>query len=172
MNITIRPEKAADYEQIKKVIDLAFGQVNEGRLVAQIRKLPDFIPELSLVAEINAQVVGHILFSIAEVRGRNKVFEILCLAPVSVLPKLQNQKIGTLLIREGLQRAKALGFQSVTVLGHQDYYPRFGFKRASRWGIKAPFEVRDEVFMAMELVEGALEEVSGVVHYAAPFNEV
>lgn len=172
MNLKIRQEKVSDYEQVTKVHDLAFEQVNEGQLVSQIRFLPDFIPELSLVAEHKGQIIGHILFSKAEIRKDGQVAEILCLAPLAVLPSFQNQNVGTALVKEGLSLAKALGFSSVTVLGHPNYYPRFGFKPASLWKIFAPFEVADEVFMVLELEEGALKGVSGIVHYAAPFNDL
>jgi len=76
-----------------------------------------------------------------------------------------------MLINEGLEQAKAAGYPSVIVLGHADYYPRFGFKSASLWGIQAPFDVPDEAFMALELTPGALKDVSGVVQYSEAFSE-
>lgn len=101
----------------------------------------------------------------------NQSIESLALAPVSVLPDYQSKGIGKKLILEALQKAKELGYQSVVVLGHPEYYPKFGFQKASHWRIKAPFDVPDEVFMALELQENALVHVSGVVEYSRAFFE-
>lgn len=94
----------------------------------------------------------------------------LALAPVSVAPGHQKKGIGGKLIVAALEKAKELGYGSVVVLGHPEYYPKFGFKKASEWNIKAPFEVPDEVFMAMELRENALQGVEGVVQYSEAFS--
>ena len=172
MQIIIRSENSSDYNQITHVNDQAFEQPNEGRLITQLRALPDFIPDLSLVAEFEGQIIGHILFTISKVKWENDIFEMLCLAPMAVLPEFQKKGIGSKLVQEGLKRARALGYQSVNVLGHKNFYPKFGFRPASHWEIKAPFEVPDDVFMALELVDGALKGQKGVVHYAEPFKEV
>ena len=95
----------------------------------------------------------------------------LALAPLSVLPQYQNKGIGSKLIIESLKIAENLAFKSVIVLGHDKYYPRFGFKPASIWGIKAPFEVPDESFMALELMDGSLDGITGTVVYAKEFFE-
>lgn len=100
-----------------------------------------------------------------------KEYESLALAPVSVLPEYQNRGIGNKLILESLRLAKDIGFKSVIVLGHDKYYPRFGFKPASIWGIKAPFDVPDEVFMALELENRSLDEITGTVAYSKAFFE-
>lgn len=92
----------------------------------------------------------------------------LALAPVSVLPNFQGRGIGTALIREVLQRAASAGHPSVIVLGHPDYYPRFGFQPASGFGVRAPFDVPDEAFMALELERGALQP--GIIRYSAAFQ--
>lgn len=170
MNIGIRQEKTEDYIAVEAVVQQAFANVEisdqtEHELVARLRNSDAFIPELSLVAVMGLEVVGHILFSRAAI-GQS---ETLALAPVSVLPEHQNKGIGGALIKEGLKRAKDLGFGSLIVLGHPGYYPKFGFKKASLWGIKAPWDVPDEVFMAMELRPGALNDVSGVVSYSNAF---
>lgn len=98
--------------------------------------------------------------------------ESIALAPVSVLPKHQKKGIGSALIKEGLAQCKKEGFQSVIVLGHPEYYPRFGFKPASSWKISAPFDVPDEAFVALELAENGLRNVQGVVQYPNEFNAV
>ncbi|MBH5317855.1 N-acetyltransferase [Paenibacillus sp. GSMTC-2017] len=119
----------------------------------------------------NEEIVGHILISKVKISNEKEKIDSLALAPVSVSPVYHNQGIGKLLMREALERAKDLGYSSVIVLGHPHYYPKYGFKSASLWGIKAPFEVTDDVFMVLELHEGALNHVSGVVEYPSVFFE-
>ncbi|MFF0829793.1 GNAT family N-acetyltransferase [Brevibacillus sp. NPDC003359] len=178
MNLRIRIEHTDDYSVTEHVVKSAFANAEfsdqkEHDLVSRIRKSDSFIPALSLVAmdEENQEIVGHILLSKINIRNDSQSVESLALAPVSVLPDYQSKGIGKKLILEALQKAKELGYQSVVVLGHSQYYPKFGFQKASRWGIKAPFEVPDEVFMAMELQVNALANVSGVVEYSSAFFE-
>ncbi|GEC93613.1 GNAT family N-acetyltransferase [Brevibacillus brevis] len=178
MDMRIRVEQVDDYSVTEQVVKNAFANAEftdhkEHELVSRIRKSDAFIPALSLVAidEENQKIVGHILLSKINIRNDNQSIESLALAPVSVLPDHQSKGIGKKLILEALQKAKELGYQSVVVLGHPGYYPKFGFQKASRWGIKAPFEVPDEVFMALELRENALANVSGVVEYSRAFFE-
>lgn len=170
MNISVRQEKKKDYEEIYEVNKLAFGQENESRLVERIRKGDSFIPELSLVAEASGRVVGHILFSEIKISG-SSIFNTLILAPIAVIPELQRQGIGTELMKRGRKLASELGYDSIIVVGHKEYYPRFGFKKASSWNIKFPFEVPDEAFMAIELVGDALEGKSGTIIYPDEFKE-
>lgn len=171
MNITIRKEEEKDYKQIYEVNKLAFQQEYESKLIEKIRKSENFIPELSIVAQIDDRIVGHILFSKIKIIGDSE-YESLALAPMAVIPEYQKQGIGGKLIKKGLEVAKELGFDSVIVLGHKDYYPKFGFQKASKWNIKCPFEVPDEAFMAIELTEKALEGKAGTVEYPDEFNEV
>ncbi len=96
---------------------------------------------------------------------------ILSLAPMSVHPNYQRKGIGSRLVREGLKQAKEKGYGSVIVVGHPEYYPRFGFNKASKFDIKVPFDAPDNAFMALELVENALQNVKGVVEYPTPFSE-
>ena len=175
MNITIRQEHSEDYKITEKVVKSAFANMEfsdktEHELVPRIRKSDAFIPELSLVA-VNEEFFGHILLSKIKIVNGDQFEESLALAPVSVLPEYQNKGIGTTLILEALMIAKELGYNSVVVLGHPEYYPKFGFKKASLWGIKAPFEVPEEAFMALELKENALDTVSGIVEYPSVFFE-
>ena len=175
MNITIRQELSGDYKVTEKVIRSAFANMEfsdkkEHELVSRLRKSDAFIPKLSLVA-VTKEIVGHILLSKIKISNDNQFAESLALAPVSVLPEYQNKGIGKLLITEALREAKELGYKSVVVLGHPEYYPKFGFKKASLWGIKAPFEVPDEAFMAIDLRGNALNNVSGLVEYPGVFFE-
>jgi predicted N-acetyltransferase YhbS len=171
-DIIIRAETPNDYLSITQINDAAFGQKNEGLLVENLRKTPAFIPQLSLVAEFRNRLIGHLLFYPIEIKNEQEMFKTLALAPMSVLPEFQKKGIGEKLIRQGLKAAKKLGHKSVIVLGHPEYYPKFGFEPASRWGIKAPFPVEDKYFMAQELSPGALENVHGVVVYHDEFNDV
>jgi predicted N-acetyltransferase YhbS len=172
MNLTIRSESQSDYHSITLVNDLAFGQQNEGLLVEKLRKNQDFIKELSLVALFGGEVVGHILFFPVRIDNGISQHRTLALAPVSVLPEFQNMGIGSQLIKAGLKKSSESGFHSVIVLGHPHYYPKFGFKPASLFDIKAPFDVPDDVLMAMELVQDGLSGISGVVVYPDEFGEV
>ena len=169
MDIVIRKETVEDLAKVYEVNRAAFSQEDESKLVERIRKGSYYIPELSLVAEINEKIIGHILFSKIKIIGDNE-YESLALAPMAVLPEYQKKGIGGKLIKKGLKKARELGFDSVIVLGHADYYPRFGFERASRWNIKCLFEVPDEAFMAIELNAGALKERSGIVEYPEEFG--
>jgi predicted N-acetyltransferase YhbS len=165
----IRKETPEDYSWVIELTERAFKTMpfsdgKEGKLVEDLRKGSTFIAQLSLVAQINGKVVGHILFTPIHIENGLQQFESLVLAPVSVLPEFQNQGIGSKLILAGHQKAKDLGFNSVILFGHPEYYPRFGYKPASTWGIKSPMPLpSDDVFMALELTEGKLSGVSGVV---------
>lgn len=170
MNITIRVETPADYPAVQQVLQAAFGRNDEAILVENLRQQPDFLPALSLVAEIQGAVVGHILFSLISIEGVQHRHRSLALAPVAVLPQWQNQGVGRRLIEEGLAIARQQAFQSVIVLGHALYYPRFGFQPAARWRIVAPFPVPESNFMAMPLQSGGLDGVSGVVKYPEAFG--
>ena len=122
-----------------------------------------------MVAQIDNEIVGHILFTKIQIIG-NEIYDSLALAPMAVLPEFQNRRIGSALVRAGLKKAKDLKFKSVIVLGHKNYYPKFGFQKASNWQIKCPFEVPDEAFMAIELIKNGLENISGIVQYPKAFN--
>jgi putative acetyltransferase len=172
MEINIRKEQTTDFDQVRLINDKAFKQEAEGILIDKLRATGAFIPDLSLVAESNGQVIGHILFTHIKVVKGAKVAKSLALAPMSVLPEYQGQGIGSKLVKKGLERAKELGYASVIVLGHEHYYPKFGFQKASQWNISAPFPVPDAAFMAIALKNGGLDEVEGVVEYARPFSEM
>ncbi|WRP07540.1 N-acetyltransferase [Rossellomorea aquimaris] len=177
MDIFIRQERPEEYSRTEEMTKQAFSHEEysdkkEHLLVNKIRKSDAFIPELSLVAINDSnEVIGHILLSKITIVDHNKVADSLAMAPVSVAPSFQKKGIGSQLIHAALQMAKEIGYHSVIVLGHKDYYPKFGFKQASLWNIKPPFEVPDEVFMALELTEHSLRKVEGVVHYSKAFLE-
>jgi predicted N-acetyltransferase YhbS len=172
MDILIRQEQKEDIDSVYRVVKSAFETMeqasgDEQDLVNRLRKSEAFIPELSLVAECDGKIIGHILFTKMKIGDHPS----LALAPVAVLPEYQNQGVGGKLIVEGHHIARELGYGSVIVVGHPAYYPRFGYKLASQWKITAHFEVPDEAFMVLELIEGGLKDVSGVIEYAKEFFE-
>jgi len=167
--IHIKKETQEDYEAIHEVNKLAFGQEFEGQLVKKIRNGKNFIEELSLVAIDDTTVVGHILLSKIKITGE-KDYETLALGPLAVRPDYQQKGIGKKLVRTGLEKAKNLGFGSVIVVGHTDYFPQFGFQQASQWNLKCSFKVPDEAFLAIQLIPGDLEDKSGTVIYPEEFS--
>ncbi len=171
-DVTIRSECPADYAAIDEVNRLAFGQEAEARLVRALRSTAGFEPRMSLVAHGRGRVVGHILFSPVTIVGAAGGVPAVALAPMAVHPDYQRQGIGSRLVQEGLHACRRFGHAIVVVVGHPDYYPRFGFRPARAMGLEAPFPVPDEAFSAMALAAGALDGVSGMVEYPPPFHQV
>ncbi len=176
MKISIRQESECDYLDVFNLINKAFeseenSNPDEPCLVERLRKSDAFIPELSLVAEIDNNIIGHILLTKIKIKNKENEFNSLALAPVSVFPKYQGKGIGGLLIKQAHKKAKEFGFKSVIILGHETYYPRFGYQLTEKYGIQLPFEVPKENCMAVELVEGGLNNVCGLVEYPKEFFE-
>lgn len=176
MNFIIRQEREEDYRDTEEVVRKAFenetySDQSEHTLVAKLRKSEVFVPDLSLVAVYEDKIIGHILLSKILIDTEDKKVEFLALAPISVLPEYQNKGVGRKLIQQALTIAEKLDFESVIVMGHEAYYPKFGFKKASHWGIQAPFEIPDELLMAIELKDNGLDHVSGVIQYSNAFFE-
>src|SRR5205807_8756724 len=149
-----RAETADDIPAIRRVNQLAFGQPLEANLVDALRTAAH--PHISLVAATRGQVVGHIFFSPVTLDTADPDSTILGLAPMAVLPEYQKQGIGSQLVQEGLKECRRIGCDVVVVLGHPEYYPRFGFAPASQKGLRCEYPVPDEVFMAIELKPNAL----------------
>ncbi|MHC1760163.1 MAG: GNAT family N-acetyltransferase [Negativicutes bacterium] len=174
MEIVVRQETDEDYEIVYEAVKTAFftaehTNFDEQNLVVRLRKSAAFIPELSLVAVMDDKIVGHIMFTKMKIKNETKEFESLVLAPVSVVPEMQDKGIGTKMIIEGHKIAQGLGYGSVILVGHPAYYPRFGYVPASRFGITASFDVPDEAFMVCELTANGLYGVAGVVHFPEEF---
>jgi predicted N-acetyltransferase YhbS len=168
--IIIRPEKIKDYPEIFQLVKEAFENApyadhDEHYLVNRLRDSDTYIPELALVAVLNDIIVGHIMFTKIKV-GRHTC---LSLAPVSVLPNYQKQGIGSALIDAGHKKARILGYQVVIVLGHEKYYPRFGYKPCHDYQIACPFDAPKEAFMVYELQSGSLNNIKGKAKYPKAF---
>ncbi len=174
-NLFFRQETNKDFEGVFETHQLAFEQDKEARLVNALRNNLDvFIPELSIAATDNDnKVVGHILFTkIKVVQVNQSEIESLALAPLAIRPEFQNKGIGGQLIHLGLEKAKELNYKSVIVLGHKQYYPKFGFVPANKWNIISSYDVPSSHFMAIELVKEGLRNVSGLVKYAREFDDL
>lgn len=165
MSPVIRPETAADHAAIREVNRLAFGGEDEARLVDALRD--GGYVRASLVAEEGGRAVGHILFSDLPIITAGVVGPALALAPMAVLPTHQRRGIGSALVREGLRACAEAGHRIVVVLGHPEFYPRFGFSAKMTERLSSPYS--GPAFMAAELVPGALAGVAGEVRYPPPF---
>lgn len=169
MNIDIRLETTADYRAIEELTREAFWGImdqpacdGEHLLVHKLRKIPAYIPELDFVAESNGKLVGHVIYSLAKVETSDgKETEVINLGPISVLPEYQKMGVGAALIRHSVSEAAKLGYRAIILYGHPDYYPRFGFRRANRYGITSGDGRSFDALMAMELYDGALDGING-----------
>ena len=163
----VRPEVEADRAAIRAVNEAAFGSPLEADIVDALRVKG--VELMSLVADRDGVVLGHILLSPVSLVGHDGL-RLLGLGPMAVLPREQRNGIGSTLAREGLRRCKHLGVQAVVVVGHPQFYPRFGFIPASRYAIRCEYDVPDDVFMIAELESGALRGASGLIRYDAAFG--
>jgi putative acetyltransferase len=166
----IRAEQLEDRDAVHQVNVAAFGRENEANLVDRLRSVTS---TFSWVAVDCDRVVGHILLSPVEIEGEGECEGlILGLAPVAVRPEEQGKGKGSLLIRQGLVECARLGAKAIVVLGSPKYYGRFGFEPAKKYGLRCEYDVADESFMVLELVEGALKNCIGVVRYRPEFSMV
>ena len=166
----IRQEQASDIAAVDELIKQAFAPVpysdhQEHLLVKRLRQSKDFIPELSLITELEGQVVGHILFTKAQINHTT----VLALAPLAVHPDYQNQGIGLALVNKGHQLAQTLQFPCSIVLGDPKYYSRFGYQPAEKWGIVPPFDVPSDHFMGVLLTHTA-PQLQGTLTYSKAFE--
>src|SRR5262245_15875899 len=164
--IELRPEMPADVAGGHGADAAGMGQAGEARRVGALRAAG--AATVSLVAVDGGEVVGHILFSPVTVEPASAC-PMLGLAPMAVVPGRQRQGIGSGLVRRGLELCRDQGAEAVVVLGHAEYYPRFGFVPASRFGLSCEYPVPDDVFMAQELCQGSLAGTRGLVRYHAAF---
>ena len=164
--LVVRPETPADHDAVRRIETAAFDQPDEAALVDALRADGD--AAVSLVAEQDGVLVGHILFSSLSIVGAQGALKAVALAPVAVDPARQNQGVGGALIRAGLDACREAGFEAAVVLGHADYYPRFGFSAQAALGLKAPFS--GPSFMAIDLRGQHGAALAGEVRYARAFG--
>lgn len=168
--IEIRAEKTADIEAIYEVNKLAFGKAAEAELVNKLREADAII--ISLVAVKDEKIVGHALFSPITIEDHDSQTAAgVALGPIAVHPDYQRQGVGSLLIQAGIQQLRDAGHNALIVLGHADYYPRFGFAPASQFNITSEYHVPDEVFMAQMLDKTAIAP-AGLAKYHPAFADV
>lgn len=169
-DIQILPEREEDYLHIRALVEEAFARADhsdgdEQNLVERIRQTPEYIPELSLVAVSGDTVLGYVMFSRIKIGHADAV----ALAPLAVSPSRQREGIGELLVDAGHAQARKMGYTCSVVLGDPRYYSRFGYEKASRFGITPPFDVPDEYYMGCILSIGS-SVPNGCVKYSAAFG--
>ena len=164
----IRPEAAADHAGVRAVNEAAFDTRLEADLVETLRGKG--LELISLVADIDGGVVGHILFSPVSLTGHARL-RLMGLGPMAVAPHRQRSGIGTALVREGLEACRRTGCDAVVVLGHANYYPRFGFVPAARYALRCEYDVPEDVFLVTELKPEALRGASGLIRYDEAFEQ-
>lgn len=171
--VIVRPETPADYDAVREVLDLAFHDStdSESALVEALRAQSDYTPDLSLVAELDGAIVGHIIFSDARIEIDSGTIPAKALGPLAVHPDLQQRGIGTHLCTEGLEACRRFGHSIAVVIGHSTYYPRFGFQRGRPLGIEMALGRLEQSRMVIELVPGALEGVRGTVYFSPVFGD-
>lgn len=168
--MNIRKEKDSDKEKIWKVNAEAFESEAEANLVNALRD--SGISFISLVAEEDEGIIGHILFTPVELIGDAAGLKLMGLAPMAILPKLQRKGIGSQLVKTGIENCATQGYDAIVVFGHPEYYPKFGFVPSVKYGIKSEYDVPDETFMVLELKESSLRDKNGIIKYHAAFGSV
>jgi putative acetyltransferase len=172
VSVKIRPETPEDYSAVREVNLTAFDTATEADLADAMREVPEYVPELSLVAELDGRIVGHALFSEVTVVQERGELRALSLGPIAVLPDYQRRGIGSAMMEHGHRQGRKLGYPFVVLIGHPWYYPRFGYVQAREHGLITIWEVSDPVFMVCELEPGALEHAAGEIQYPEPFRNL
>jgi putative acetyltransferase len=166
VRLLVRKEQPGERQEIRKVNEAAFGRSDEADLIEGLRQ--EGVVLLSLVAELDSQIIGHILFSRMSVETAHGPVAAVSLAPMAVLPDHQGRQVGSQLVLRGLAELRDQGERIVIVLGHKEYYPRFGFTPDKARHLASPFP--PEAFMALELSDGALAGIHGAVKYPSAFG--
>ena len=166
----IRTEQSGDFEPVHALLRASFAREAEARLVDRLRASGKIAA--ALVAEENARILGHVVFSKIVTDTEAGEMGALALAPLAVQPAFQRLGIGSALVSAGLERCRLERQARVLVLGDPVYYARFGFVPAARFGLKCPFPARDDAFLAIELEPGAFAKVSGKVRYGHKFDDL
>jgi len=173
--IVVRPEESRDFAAIREIHQLSFGGDNEANLVEKIRGSRDFVPGLSLVADLEGRTVGHVMFSKIGIRPPDPQLPeevALALAPLAVHPDFRNKGIGSELVTQGLKSCRQHGYSLVVVVGEQSYYARFGFIPARPKGLEVPFPVPERAFLVAEIIPHPGPGIKGTVRYPSAFMDV
>lgn len=172
--LLVRQETSNDAAKVRELVKESFrtepySDHKEHDLVDRLRKSSQFIPELSLVAVLQENIIGYILLTLAGIKMDDRIYPTLALAPIAVHPEHQRSGVGTRLMVYAHQKAVELGYESIVLIGHQDYYPKFGYRLAQQFGIGFPFDVPQINSFVLELKEGALNGITGEVVYGKEF---
>ena len=176
MDIGIRLENKEDFKEVENVIREAFWNVyksgcDEHLIVHKLIKSSEFVKELDFVICDEEKIIGNIIYSKAKVINEDKEeFEVLCMARLGVLPSYQSKGIGTLLMNHSVKIAKNLKYKGIIIFGNPKYYHRFGFKNAKNYNIQTSWGENFEEFMALELYEDSLKDISGKLHFSQAFE--
>jgi putative acetyltransferase len=170
-SITVRPESSEDIRAIDVVHISAFGGEAEAQLVSTLRESATYNRELSLVAELNGRIVGHVLLTRVPLRREGEEKHVLALGPMSVVPSQSHRGIGSKLIQAAIMLARDKGYGSIVVLGHPEYYRRFGFIVAKELGVSCNLPAPEDAMTVMEIVDGNLAG-GGHIEYPEPFVEL
>jgi predicted N-acetyltransferase YhbS len=175
-NIIIRLEDPKDYRETETMIREAFWDLykpgcDEYLVLHKLREVPAFVKELDLVACDNDKIVGNIIYSLAEIRNeQNQKFAVLCMGPLAVLPSYQRKGIGSLLMKQSIDKARSLGYKAVIIFGNPEYYHRFGFKNAKEYNIQTSSGENLDAFMALEISDNSLNGIEGKFYYDPVFQ--
>ena len=176
-SLEIRKSSTLDGTEIEKIHIKAFGKEKGPEIADLVDGLfndETARPSLSLVAVEGDQLIGHILFTNATLTQTTEPVSAQILAPLAVLPDTQRRGVGGQLIEEGLTRLKETGVELVFVLGHPEYYPRYGFKPAGKKGYEAPYPIPEEhagAWMVQELRAGIIGRITGKVRCSDVLNQ-
>ena len=166
--MSVRRSVPEDNKQITKIYQKAFDTDDEAQLVGSL--LESGVPNISLVYEDGKDIVGHILFTKVDLENNGSEIKIAGLAPMGVMPRDQYRGIGSSLVKAGLDECKSDGYDAAVVIGHNTFYPKFGFVPAVKFGITSTFRVPEDVFMAQELIPGALQDKHGTIKFHQAFD--
>lgn len=176
MDIAIRTEAPGDLAGIDSMVIRAYKSIpysdhTEQVMIRRLRESPAYIPQLALIAEAGTEIVGHVMLTRVSIRNQERVVPSLALTPLSVAPAYQRQRVGNGLVIAAHERARAVGFHSIVLLGIPGYFSRFGYEPLHRYDISVPFDIRDENCMILPLKPDALAGVRGVVEYPQEWTE-
>ncbi|MCK5775864.1 MAG: N-acetyltransferase [Bacteroidales bacterium] len=172
MQIKIKRIKKQDFEEVDMLLKISFEREYAVNMFHKMIETELLIPELTRIARINNQIIGVLISGSAEIKKGKKSIDTISLTMIAVIPAYQNLGIGGELIQNAFDKARSLNYQSVIVMGDEDYYPRFGFKPTTEFNIICPFDISDQNFMAKELFPDALSKHSGTVKYHSIYNDM